>query len=177
MKWLYIAVGTIVGLVILVVAVGYALPVKHRASRERTFASAPERIYGIITAYGDYPEWRRGVQRVEIVVDPAGRTVFREVGDDETMSYIVEDDVAPRRVVTRIADPGLPFGGRWTYEITPAAAGTTLRIVEDGEVYNPVFRFVSRFIIGHHHTMDRYLEDLEARAQTSVRSTTRAPGG
>jgi hypothetical protein len=35
-----------------------------------------------------------------------------------------------------------------------------LRITEDGEVYNPVFRFVSRFVMGHTATMDKYLADV-----------------
>ena len=33
-------------------------------------------------------------------------------------------------------------------------------MAEDGEVYNPIFRFVSRFVMGHHATMDRYLRNL-----------------
>lgn len=34
---------------------------------------------------------------------------------------------------------------------------------EDGEVYSPVFRFVSRFVMGHDATMNAYLDGLEAR--------------
>jgi hypothetical protein len=59
-----------------------------------------------------------------------------------------------------IADSTLPFGGKWTYELTPSGTGTMLRITEDGEVYNPVFRFVSRFVMGHTATMDKYLADV-----------------
>ena len=52
-------------------------------------------------------------------------------------------------MVTRIADPHLPFGGTWTYEIAPTETGSTLTITEKGEVYNPVFRFVSRYLQGY----------------------------
>ena len=31
---------------------------------------------------------------------------------------------------------------------------------EDGDVYNPIFRFVSRFVIGQHRTIDSYLQGL-----------------
>jgi hypothetical protein len=75
--------------------------------------------------------------------------------------------VPPRRMVTRIADPDLPFGGGWTFELEPAdgpQGGTSVRITEDGEVYNPVFRFVSRFVLGHTRSMERYLADLQAQA-------------
>jgi hypothetical protein len=68
-----------------------------------------------------------------------------------------------KRLVTRIADPSLPFGGQWTYEILPAGDSTTLRITEDGEVYNPVFRFASRFIFGHSATIEDYLRDVARR--------------
>ncbi len=66
----------------------------------------------------------------------------------------------PRRLVTRIADPKLPFGGTWTYEIVSLERACTLTITEDGEVYNPLFRFVSRFVIGHTATIDRYLKSV-----------------
>ena len=47
------------------------------------------------------------------------------------------------RLVLRIADPDLPFGGKWTYELQPSANGSRVTITEDGEVYNPIFRFMS----------------------------------
>ena len=52
---------------------------------------------------------------------------------------------------------------RWTYEIAPAPNGTTLTITEDGEVYNPIFRFMSRFVFGHEATMASYLERRRRR--------------
>jgi hypothetical protein len=62
--------------------------------------------------------------------------------------------------VVKIADPKLPFGGTWTYEVIPSEGGTRLRITERGEVYNPIFRFISHFIIGQTRTMDEYLAAL-----------------
>jgi hypothetical protein len=37
---------------------------------------------------------------------------------------------------------------------------TEVRITEDSEVGNPVFRLVSPFVIGHTRTMDQYLRAL-----------------
>ena len=64
----------------------------------------------------------------------------------------------------------ISFGGRWIYEITPSGGGTELRITEEGEVYNPFFRFVSRFIMGHARTIERYLEDVERRVAVQRQS-------
>jgi hypothetical protein len=72
-----------------------------------------------------------------------------------------------RRHVDRIADPSLPFGGRWIYDLASDGSGTALTITEEGEVYNPVFRFVSRFIMGHTRTIDRYIADLQRASGTT----------
>jgi hypothetical protein len=69
----------------------------------------------------------------------------------------------PARLVTRIADKSLPFGGVWIFQVVPTAEGSRLNITENGEVYNPVFRFVSRFIFGYDRTLDAYLQDVSRK--------------
>src|SRR5262249_30170136 len=86
----------------------------------------------------------------------AREKTFRE----DNVNYEVTESEAPRRMVTRIADKNLPYGGSWTYEIAPDAAGSSLRITEHRDVYNPFFRFVSRFVMGHTATIDGRLRDL-----------------
>lgn len=66
----------------------------------------------------------------------------------------------PSRLVGRIADPKLPFGGTWTFEITPTPEGANLRITERGWVSNPMFRLLSRFVFGYTSTIDSYLRSL-----------------
>jgi uncharacterized protein YndB with AHSA1/START domain len=90
-------------------------------------------------------------------------TVFREHQGNEAVTYRVEKIDAPRVLVTRIADTNLPWGGSWTYELTPAGEGTLLTITERGEVYNPIFRFMSRFVFSHTATIDTYLRALGAK--------------
>jgi hypothetical protein len=50
----------------------------------------------------------------------------------------------------------------WTLKLEPMDGSTMLRITEQGEVYNPVFRFVSRFVIGQTRTIETYLRNLGA---------------
>ena len=78
---------------------------------------------------------------------------------------------AGRRLVTKIADDSLPFGGTWTYELSRPSAGNgaVLRITENGEVKNVVFRFISRFILGQTATMDTYLRDLGRKLGETTR--------
>lgn len=156
-----ILVFSVIGLVVLVlviVAIGSALPQNHTAIRERTFAVPPARLYDAIAKVADYPKWKTGVRAVDVLPTDQGKPRFREVGNDPITYEIVEAN-PPSRFITRIAEK-LPYGGTWTYDLSPAAQGTTLRITENGEVYNPIFRFASRFIIGYYGTMDKVLDDL-----------------
>ena len=153
-----------IGLVVLLTAViGWTLPVKHRATGRATFAAPPSAIYALITGVSEFPKWRSKLDRVEVLPPVDGKVTFHEVGDDGRILYVVEEAVPDERLVTRIADPELPFGGRWTYTLRPVPAGTELEIVEDGEVYNPLFRFMSRFVFGHSTSIDRYLADMARR--------------
>ena len=163
-----IALGVVAGLVALVltvVLIGWSLPVEHRAVGSATVAAPPGEVFDLVSGVAAYPQWRHGVTRVEVLeADPAGLPLrFREDGSDGAITYEVVERSAPRRLVHRIADPSLPFGGRWTFDIAPAAEGSSMTITEDGKVYNPVFRFVSRFIMGHTQGIERFLADVERR--------------
>ena len=74
----------------------------------------------------------------------------------------------PRRIVTRIEGDDLPYGGAWAYALEPQGNATRITITEHGEVYNPVFRFVSKYIIGHTGTIDTYLRNLGSKFGTDV---------
>jgi uncharacterized protein YndB with AHSA1/START domain len=165
LKTALIVAGVLLLVVVAVVAVGYALPQSHVASRETVIAQPPERIYRALTEVERYPGWRSDVQKVDVLSQgPAAR--WREHGSNGTITFEVAEHQAPARLVSRIADRSLPFGGTWTYELSGQGQGTRLKITEHGEVYNPVFRFMSRFVFGHTATMDRFLSDLTRHLAT-----------
>ena len=164
MRYLLIAIGAIVGLAVLVAIVGWSLPVQHRASIARTYRASPSALFGLITDVKGFPTWRTDVKSVEPLPDENGRRRWRETTNGGKITFEIERIVPDQLLVGRIADKNLPFGGSWTYEITPAGTGaTTLRITEDGEVYNPIFRFVSRFVMGHDATIKQYLTAVGTR--------------
>lgn len=163
MKWLLIA-GSLVAVIILIaLVVGWSLPVKHTASRRATFAAPPEAVWKAITDVESFPQWRPDLKTVERLPDRDGRASWVEDGSNGRITFVIERSDPPRQLVSRIADPSLPFGGTWTYTLTPESGGTTLVITEDGEVYNPIFRVMSRFVFGHEATMAAYLAGLETR--------------
>jgi uncharacterized protein YndB with AHSA1/START domain len=159
-KYLLITAAALGTVVLIVLLVGWSLPVKHSATGEATFNSSPESLYQLITDVDRFPQWRSSVKSIERLPDSAGKKRFREVGSDGTILYEVDSALPGQRLVTRIADRSLPFGGSWTHELIPRGDSTTLRITENGEVYNPIFRFVSRFVFGHTATIEKYLADV-----------------
>jgi uncharacterized protein YndB with AHSA1/START domain len=161
MKWLLVVVLAIAGLLILVVVIGALLPQKHRVSRTVSLHSPAETVWALISGP---PTWRPDVSSYQELPPHEGHRMWRETDKHgQTIPYEAIEATPPRRLVTRIADTKLPFGGTWTYEIVPSGSSCTLTITEDGEVYNPLFRFVSRFIMGQTASLDGYLKALKAK--------------
>jgi hypothetical protein len=106
------------------------------------------------------PGWREGLKSVERLPDQNGLPAHLEITSSGELPMETLEMTPPQKLVTRIADSNLPFGGTWTFEITPVADGATLRITERGYVTNPFFRFLSRFVFRQTSTIETYLKSL-----------------
>ena len=165
LKWPLIVVGIIVGAFAVMYAIGAMLPTEHTATMSAGLEAPPERVWALITGIERFPDWRPDVESVTRLEDRDGLPVWRESLGTGRLTFRAEAWEPPRRLVARIADPDLPFGGTWTYEIEPATGGSRLTITEDGEVRSPVFRFMSRFIFGHESTIRAYLDAVRAELE------------
>lgn len=144
---------------------GTTLPVEHTASVSRELPAEPNLVWAQIADPAKSAGWPgRGVTRVEIeTTDAQGPLSWREFyTDGSDLGFRRTDLQPPRRLVSEIADTGIPFGGTWTFELEPVAGGTRLTITEDGRIYNAYFRFVARYLMGHDTTARIYLDALEA---------------
>jgi uncharacterized protein YndB with AHSA1/START domain len=169
MRWVVIVAGAAIAIVALMAVGGMLMPRTHTATRIARFHQPPEAIWRTITDYATFPEWRSNVTRVESLPSTNGLPAHREWdrrGHVLPMETVEWDP--PRRCVGRIADPKLPFGGTWTFEIAPVPGGSTLRITENGEVRPPIFRFLARFVFGYTGTIETYLTDLGRRFGETV---------
>jgi hypothetical protein len=136
MTWMVIALAVLVIFVALIAVIGSRLPRDHAASRSLTVRRTPQEVWAAVT---------QATAAWSVPVD------------------VVEQD-PPRRLVTRVKESEKVFGGTWTIAIVPDATGSacTLTITEHGWVANPIFRFLSRFVIGHHASMDGILKQVAA---------------
>jgi hypothetical protein len=170
MKWILWIFIALAGVLMLITLIGWLLPKAHTVTREAQFPEPPEAIWKVITDIEAMPTWRQGLQSVKHLPDKKGLPSWMETSASGTIPFETVASQPPGKLIVRIADPKLPFGGTWTYEITPVAAGSRLRIREDGEVYNPVFRFLSRFVFGYSGTLDAYLKSLERKLAEQPRA-------
>jgi hypothetical protein len=115
-----------------IAAIGSRLPRNHTASRTLRLKRSPAEVWPVV------------IQATEASAVPVD---------------VLERD-PPHRLVTRVTEKEKNFGGSWTIAIAPTPSGAELTITEDGWVANPIFRFVSRFVIGHHATMDALLKQV-----------------
>jgi uncharacterized protein YndB with AHSA1/START domain len=163
-KWtlvVFLGVGAIVAAAAIV---GMVLPKGHRASRTVTLRASPRAVFAVIADFAHGPDWRPDVQRVEVLSGAGPGMEFREIGSNGSVRYRVEVLEPDAKIVTRIADTTLAFGGSWTFDLAPTASGDTrLTITEDGEVYNPFFRLMSKVFFPPTATIDKYQAALQKR--------------
>jgi hypothetical protein len=169
LKLLLIGIGVLLASVLFVVIVGALLPKAHTASRSAVFKAAPEQLFALI----DGPQtWRSNVRKYEPVDAANDRRQWRETDNHgQIVTYEAVERHPPSLLKIRIITAGLPYSGTWTLNLEPIEESTVVRITEQGEVYNPVFRFISRFVIGQTRTIETYLRDLgtATRQQVEIR--------
>lgn len=140
MKWVIWIVVSLVAVVGVIGLIGFFLPVSHEASRSLDINTPPDRAFALLADVDNYLKWWSGA----------------------TVKSEIVERVPPSRIVTRVVGE-TQVGGTWTIDITPIDSGSRITITERGEVYNVVFRTLSRFVFGHTATMEACLEAARKR--------------
>lgn len=163
MKVIIVVLSLLALVILVVVIIGALLPQAHVIARSVVVKQPRETVYAVISDLTQAPAWRSDVESVDVVQGKSGETLYRETSQHGVLTYRIDRSDAPRSLVTTIADTGAPFGGSWIFELTDESGGTRLTITERGEVYNAVFRFMAKYVFGHHKTIDVYLTHLMRR--------------
>ena len=161
-----IIVGLIVAVILLAgvaALIGSRLSKSHIVTRSIFLRQSPQNVYDVIRDFSSAPAWRSDVKRVDVQTRPDGKIHLREEGKNGTVNYELAEDVPGKRMMTRILDTDLGYSGKWTYVFALENGGARVTIIEDGEVSNTLFRFMSRYVFGHTATLDAYLSALARR--------------
>jgi hypothetical protein len=131
-RWVLFVLVALVAVIVIIAIIGARLPREHRASRTVTLPRPPADVWAAVT---------KTAGAASVPVD-------------------ILESRPPFRQVTRVKESEKNFGGTWTIEIAPVAGGSTLTITEDGWVANPVFRFISRYVMGYYASIDAVLKSV-----------------
>jgi uncharacterized protein YndB with AHSA1/START domain len=167
MKLLLTIVVAALGLFALVWLIGLVIPRRHIASRTALYDKPPEQVWALLSNFSGYAHWAPEVSSVRRLPDQGGHPVYQFEGK-WGMPLAIEAIDAPHRIVTRIADPSLPFGGTWTWKIAREGSGTRVTVTEDGEIKSAPMRTMARFFFGYTSTIDSYLKALGDGLQETV---------
>lgn len=151
--------ASVLGLIILMTLIGLLLPKKHSSKRSTQVNASPSRVFQLLTAAKKYPEWRSEVKSIELLNETG--TEWKESTKFGEMTLKISAQEPPEKLIITVGGEGLPFGGVWTFDLEAKSGGTEVTLAEDGEIYPPLFRFISRFIIGNHRTVEVYLSQVK----------------
>jgi Polyketide cyclase / dehydrase and lipid transport len=92
----------LIAVVGVVALVGWMLPVTHEATRSAEFTAPATEVYALVSNVRDYAAWWPDIQRIDMLVDEPGRTVFREHLSDGPLTMTVVSRTPPSQFVTKI---------------------------------------------------------------------------
>jgi hypothetical protein len=161
LRWSLIVAGALVTLGIAGYVVGMLLPARHTARMKGVVTKPHAEIAAMLRDVRSYPRWRRGIV-VEGISQTGDAITYIELAGNDRIAYQLTEPLRDKQFVATMTDPNLPFGGAWTITLTPEGGTTSVAIQEDGEVRNPLFRLLARYVFGYTTHLKKYLEDLGA---------------
>lgn len=155
-------IAALAALFAIVAGLGTRLPKEHKATVSARYSRPPGELFSRISDPATYSSWNTTLKKVERLPDHDGREAWVFHDKNGKLPSVVLERTPPSatsggRYVTEITDDKLPFGGRWIWEVTPDG---TVSITEDGEIRNPVFRFLARHVFGYTATAEATLRAL-----------------
>ncbi len=163
MKWLkrllYFLVGFL-GIFVVFYLVGLFVKKDYHVTKTIELPVAQAVVWQKISNWIETPTWRRDLIAIERLPDREGKPVYREKANYGPVTYVIEELVPPGHMKTRVVDHD-KFTGTWIFELKPQGDGCLLTITSDGQIYNPIFRTMMRFVFGYGSSIKGYFEDLE----------------
>ena len=154
-------VAAILLLALALAAAGRSVPETHIAASAARYKASPREVFDVIVDIAGWTSWAPSVSSVEELPAQGGNAAWMVRAGRQSMPICLERAERPRRVVTLIDDPKLPYGGRWTWEIGPdGASGSRVVLTEDGFIRPPIFRALAKFVFGYRGHQRKYLRAL-----------------
>ncbi|HLJ84603.1 MAG TPA: hypothetical protein VKT51_10560 [Candidatus Eremiobacteraceae bacterium] len=154
-----------------VAGIGTTIPIWHSTKCAADIAAPSDALFGAIADDGSSASWRPELRSVTLVSGSGPTTVWRETyksGQELTLYTNRLGYASGRQLVRDIPfDPRLGFDGNWVFNVGKSGQRgenkTRVAINEQGHIYNPVFRFLTKYVFGYSGSIRTYLTDLGAK--------------
>ena len=164
MKIVILSTISLIMVIMVVWFIGSRLPRQHEVVLSVNLNADIQAVWHLLNDFKAYPEWRPSVVRVQRLSDHQGKEVWQESdrhGHD--VAYATMESIFNERIIRRIVTPGLPYGGQWILALSPTSSGCSLSITEQGEIYNPMFKIMSKYVFGYDASIKRFIADVKSR--------------
>lgn len=151
--------GTFVLGIAAVFVYGMFLPAAHSVTCRLHLKKPIEEVWAAISA--DEQPWRKDLIARERAPDQDGKPVWIE-SSGRFRIPLRYDEVEPHStLVSTVADPKIPFQGRWIYRLERVDGGTAITLTEEGIISNPFMR-AAMAMAKNTSTLTAYLSYLAA---------------
>ena len=165
MQTLLILVGIIIGLVLLVAIAGLFFPEKHTGTVTRNFNQSPVEIWTLIADRSSELSWRTDLENIERLPDRNENEVWQEkTKRGQTLINVTVEQVPNEKLVRALVDHKW-YGGTWIIELTKNEKGTRVLFTENGEIYNPLIRFMFNIVFSRTPTIIEYANQVTSALQ------------
>jgi hypothetical protein len=141
-----LAIVTITALFALSLLVyGKFIPVAHVTAVEITLKRSAQEVYDLVADVPGHARWAPRVRSVTPAPPHDGMPAYRMAVDRQEFFFYVSAAEPPRSFTLTVPGDRM-FSGTWTWDITPAPGGCTVRLTERGEVYAAFVRGMLRVL-------------------------------
>ena len=152
--------------VVAMLALGARLPETHMVSASVIVEAPQGKVWSLLEDLGAQPTWRTGLKSIEPLADRDGHRCWMETQRRMRMPLCEEITAAPVTRVVAIADPGMSFGGTWTYTLTALTPEqTSVSITENGTTGPALWRFLGHYVYHEDTAIRQYERDLKVAAE------------
>ncbi len=159
---------------------GYTIPIKHTVSISEHYNKTAPEIWFTIIQHDKYPEWHEDVYAIKELPEKGGYQSWKEVdADGNTVPFIIIEHSPNVQLVIQTDDNTMDVNYRRTYDIIPDTdynkKGITLKVTQEDEIHNFLFRVIAHFFTGHSNDIETFLRSLKNKfaleAKTSMRES------
>ena len=138
--------AALLGLVVLVVLIGFALPERYTGKAKRTLEAPPSEVWSALADYEHHPMTGKMARRFEALPERDGLAAWKEdMGRGEVITVTTTESREPEYQVREMSASAVPMSSRWEYRLQPAEGGCQVNIdavtnIRRGTWHVPIFR-------------------------------------